>query len=120
MNYIPGNIDPKLQQKSLFVLLDDFVFCLINDRYDNIDLLDDSFIIQLPLKKGDIISLRLFKPSSTEEVYCYIDSVFVDGVEKQIKSESIFQKGHSVSGKSIFREPTVSELREIKLNSIIN
>ena len=126
MEYIPGPIHPKLQERAFLVLLNDFIFCLLKDRYDKTDLMDDSCIIPLPMSKGDIMSIRLFKPASSPystDLYCYVDSVFINGVEKHIKSESIIGKDfleRNQKNQALFREASIDELREIKINNIIS
>ncbi len=125
MDYIPGKIHEKLQNENHFMMINDFVIVLCKERYNDTNIMNDEEFKTFEVKKGNIITIRLFKPDSEydSQCYCYIENVITDDTVIDIKSESLVTYDFiklNTDNKVLFEEADIQTIREIKIRQILN
>lgn len=131
MDYIPGQIHEKLQKENFFLVNNNFSWSNCRDKRwsDMRDISDWDETDTIELSKGDVVVVRFFKSSPTEEAYTYLESViYNNGDITEYKTESIISKGlieknldpGKVENKSwLFTDVTKSFERDKKIETIL-
>ena len=116
MEYLPG-IHEKLQGINYFLILCDFNIPLYENRFD----VDDTYQSTNTLKGdgGEILSIRWFKPTTSQTVYSYIVGYYKDDIYHEIGKESPLSRDFICINTTIFEDITKSFNREIKIDKIL-
>ena len=123
MEYIPGQIHESFQKIHAFEMREDFNIPILTKRWNEANLLDDDSTLTLVVSKGDILTVRFFKPNTNSTSYTYIDKLITNGTEHNIMSECTLSREFIVNNTQnnvLFLHVTKQYERDKKIESILS
>lgn len=123
MEYIPGQVHEKLQKEHFFLVNYDFNWSNCGPkRYSELsDSKDWDELENVQLSGGDIIVVRLFKPSPSSETYLYLERIIhKTGNITEYKTDSIISLEFILVNKGfLFTDITKQFMRDKIIESIL-
>lgn len=126
MEYKPGIIHESFQKIHAIEMLQDFNIPVLKKRWSDTNLIDDDSTIILNVSKGDILTVRFFKPSTTSTTYTYIEKLITGSTEHLIMSECTLSREFVVKNTQelhngvLFSVVTKQYERDKKIESILS
>ena len=87
MDYIPGQIHESFQKIHAIEMREDFNIPILRKRWNDTNLIEDDSTFSLSVSKGDILTVRFFKPHISSTTYTYIENLITGNTEHSVMSE---------------------------------